>query len=1082
MWGYGMNRKRLFILGLLCLAVLALSLPVGLFLLARSHFRTTASAPRPQDPSLVQARIASEYGKMPLSFEENLGQSDPRVKFMARGSDYTVFLADDESTTFQLSAPLKDAKNPSDGGVHSLRTHTPAKHTEAVVRLALAGSNRHAPVEGLELQPGRSNYFIGNDPSRWQRSVPHYSRVKYRGVYPGVDLVYYGHQGQLESDYVLAPGADPSQIGLQVSGARAVKLNSQGSLVLSTPAGDVVLHKPVAYQETGTGRQEIATNFVQRGPRLVGFHVAPYDTQQPLIIDPVMIYSTYFGGSNTDFANAIAVDSAGNAYITGFTKSTTTATPPFPVKTPLTGQGTFLATQVQAHETFISKLSPDGAGLVYSTYLGGVGSGTSDQGSAIAVNANGEAFVAGTTGAPDFPTSGTGVTPIQSIIPNNSGAAYLVRLNSTGSALMYSTFLGGNGHDNGLGLALDPAGIAYVVGATTSTNFPVSASPAAFQATTNVPGARAGTGFLSKIDTTLNGNSGLLYSTYFGGAGGEQIDAIAVDSNGNAFMTGETSSANFPIPASPAPFQATLATSTFSRVNAFIARINTTVGGSGGLLYSSYLGGTGSSGGGDQGNGIALDGNDNAYIVGATNSLDFPVTSGAFQMTNLNVNKLKRAAFVARFDTTQSGIPSLIYSTYLGGTGSIGEQAFGVAVDSLKQAYVSGFASSPDFPETPVPPQVGNNGANAFVTVFNPTGTALIFSTLWGGTAQDIGAGIALDNALPPNIYMAGGTDSTVAFTTSSNAFQRIFGGIEDAFVVKFSPASTAGTVFVAPTTIAFGSQTVNTTSPPQTITLTNGANTALTINSFPTSGANPSDFTVSNTTGTTACPLAPGLTLAAGANCQLSVVFSPTTTAAESATLTIHETNGGGTLLQQTVNLTGSGTASGIPDFTISAQPSSATVSAGSPANFVLTVTSVTGFNAAVTAACSGMPPASTCTLTPTSVTPTANGTSTINGAITTTKFSLMPPPPSFFRVPPGFPGWLWTLAGIAIAFLTVWMASRHATRKLAFGVGLLALLCLTSCSGPVHIGTPAGTYKLIVTATSGALKHPVTFTLTVN
>jgi hypothetical protein len=371
-------------------------------------------------------------------------------------------------------------------------------------------------------------------------------------------------------------------------------------------------------------------------------------------------------------------------------------------------------------------------------------------------------------------------------------------------------------------------------------------------------------------------------------------------------------------------------------------------------------------------------------------------------------------------------------------------------------------------------------GGNAFVTVFNPTGTSpLIFSTFWGGTLQDRGTSIALDTASPPNVYLAGATTSSVAFPTSPGAFQRTFGGLQDAFVAKFSPASLAGTVSVAPTSLAFGSQTINTTSAAQTVTLTNGSNSTLTINSFPTSGSNASDFTVANSGGATACPVAPA-TLAAGANCVLDVTFTPTTTAAESATLTINDTNAGGSL-QQLVSLTGTGTASGTPDFTVSVSPASATVTAGTAAPFTVTVTSITGFSAAVTLACSGAPAFSTCTLNPTSVTPAANSTAMSTGNITTLARTVVPPP-FLFRIPPGLPGWLWILAGIAMAFLAILMATRPATRKLAFGFGLLAILSLTSCSGPIHTGTPAGSYKIVVTATSGALNHPANFTLIVN
>jgi len=946
------------LLVLSCLAVIALLLPFGRFLRPGSRPRS-ASAVTPEK-QISKATLLAGYGKLPLTFEQNQGQTDARVKFLARGSGYTVFLTGDETATLRFVRPSDDRAGSHLGSRRSSTGARPAKNQDATIELSLLGANQHASIEGADLQPGRSNYFIGNDPARWQRNVPHYARVKYRDVYPGVDLVYYGNQGRLESDYILAPGADPSRIGLEIKGAGAVKLDSEGALVLRTAAGDVVLHKPFAYQETSEGRREVAANFVQHGPHLVGFHVAPYDTRQPLIIDPAVFYSTYLGGTGKDVANAIAVDAAGHAYVTGLTLSTN-----FPTKGPLSGQGTFLATAVNSQETFIAKLDTNGSGagsLIYSTYLGGTGSAGFDQGAGIAVNANGEAFVVGTTGASDFPTNGV-VNPFQSGLPNTSGVAFLTQLDAAGSGLLYSTYLGGNGKDNGLGIALDPTGIAYVTGVTTSTNFPVSVNPTPFQSSNGVS-STIGTAFITKIDTTKPGNSGLIYSTYLGGSGGEQANAITVDSSGNAYVTGETQSTDFPKLTSPAPFQAALAAS--SAINAFVAQIDTTVSGPTGLVYSTYLGGTGStSGGGDQGNGIALDSSKRVYVVGTTGSNNFPVSATALQATSNNqgTGLLHRQAFVACFDTTKSGANSLVYSTYLGGSGSLGEEGLGIAVDSLQQAYVSGFTTSNDFPGIASgAPQSTRQGQNAFIAILNKTGTApLAFSTFWGGSAVERGKAIALDTLSPPNIYLAGDTSSDPAspYLPSATAFQNTRGGSSDAFVTRFS------------------------------------------------------------------------------------------------------------------------GTASG-PDFTVSVAPASSTIAAGASANFTVTVTSVNGFNAAVDAACTGAPPGSSCTLTPTSVTPVANATATINGVIATSARTLAPPP-LFFRAPPRFPVWLWGFMSMVLAILAAWAATRR-TRKLAFGFGVLALLALTGCSGPLQGGTPAGSYTVTVTATSGSLTHPANYTLTVN
>src|SRR5579859_3769117 len=315
-----MNRKFAAI-SVSCLA--AFSLAAGFFALSRARART--EPPRAQAAASVvnTDRVRAGYGQLPLSFEVNAGQTDARVKFLARARAYTLFLTDRDATLrlLQPSAATKTlppwARATGKGS---------AKVSGAVVRFSLAGSTSPSAMEALEPQPGRSNYFVGNDPARWHRDIPHYARVKYREVYPGVDVVYYGNQGQLESDYIVAPGADPRQIALKIEGADALTLNPRDGVTLSTKAGDLLLQQPIAYQQNGAQRVAVAANYVRRGARLFGIHVGPYDTQRPLIIDPNIVnpalgYSTYLGGTADNLPFGIAADSTGFAYVTGFTAS-----------------------------------------------------------------------------------------------------------------------------------------------------------------------------------------------------------------------------------------------------------------------------------------------------------------------------------------------------------------------------------------------------------------------------------------------------------------------------------------------------------------------------------------------------------------------------------------------------------------------------------------------------------------------------------------------------------------------------------------------------------------------------------------
>ncbi len=446
-------------------------------------------------------------------------------------------------------------------------------------------ANASPRVEALEELPGKANYFLGNDPTKWRTNVPTYARVHYQDLYPGIDLIYYGNQRQLEYDLVVRPGADPSRIRLGVQGADTLDVDAQGDLVLHTAGGDIRQRKPAAYQEIDGMRQEISGGYVLKGSHTVGFEVGAYDASRPLVIDPVLFYSTYLGGSSDDFGSGIAVDSSGDAYVTGYTLSTD-----FP-----TTVGAFQTTHAAdggLDDGFVTKLNPTGAALVYSTYLGG---SSDDFGFGIAVDSSGDVYVTGYTLSTAFPTT------VGAFQMTNAGGydGFVTKLNPTGAALVYSTYLGGSSDDFGRGIAVDAAGSAYVTGYTYSTAFPTTVG--AFQ-TTHAADSGRNDAFVTKLNPT---GAGLVYSTYLGGNSFDVGLGIAVDALGSAYVTGGTQSTNFPT--TTRAFQTTFGGGV---VDGFVTKLNP----AGSMLdYSTYLGGTGL----DTGFGIAVDTlpNPNAYVV-----------------------------------------------------------------------------------------------------------------------------------------------------------------------------------------------------------------------------------------------------------------------------------------------------------------------------------------------------------------------------------------------------------------------------------------------------------------------------------
>lgn len=778
--------------------------------------RPEASETREPEASSHSLALASRvqamkmYAALPMSFEANKGQSDPRVKFLAHAPGYTLFLTDREVV---LSLP---ANSPAQAGdpvrQNPIRLRQEASGTPKpmhTVRLRFVGASKPAAIVGGDRFPGKTNYFIGSDPKQWHIDVPNYAAVKYRNLYPGVDAVFHGDNRRLEFDFNIAPGADPDAIALQVDGARNIRLNPTGDVLLRMDATrDVVMGRPHIYQQSAEGRHDIMGHYVLGDRNRIVFVLGPYDHAQQLIIDPTVDYATYLGGNGTDYAEGIAVDSSGNAYVAGNTSSTN-----FPTTTD-GYQPTCLDCKagVSYGEGFVSKLSPDGSSLIYSTYL----SGAIIFG--IAVDSSGSAYVAGGVAAIVESGSGLpGLPVVNAFQSTNHGTienAFVTKLSPDGSSLDYSTYLGGSYSDEAFGIAVDSSGSAYVTGLTNSFGFPTE-NP--IQASCDECGYSTGNlfdgdAFVTKVSAD---GSSLVYSTYLGGSEEDSGQAIAVDSSGSAYITGLTQSIDFP---TANPFQAANASIllTTTGANAFVAKLNP--GGSA-LDYSTYLGGADE----DYGAGIAVDSAGSAYVTGFAQSHNFP-TMNPFQATMLGDND----AFVTKFNVDGS---SLVYSTYLGGQSTT--QGSSIAVDSFGNAYVTGSTTSNYFPvvDATQPNCLScSSYTSAFVSQLNATGSALLFSTYLGGSNTNAAYGVALDPS--GNAYVAGLIKST-DFPTMA-PFQAANNGSSNAFVAKYSfPSVTALTI--SPTTIASG--TVNSAFSPVTFTATGATGTvtfAVTVGSLP--------------------------------------------------------------------------------------------------------------------------------------------------------------------------------------------------------------------------------------------------------
>jgi hypothetical protein len=774
------------------------------------------------------------------------------VKFLARGDGYIFFLTE-KAVVFSMG------KDPQ---------------STAIMRMSLLGANSSPSFSGMEELPGKNNYFIGNKPENWHTNIPTYRTVSEHDIYPGIDLVYYGTQRQLEYDFVIAPGVSPNQIQIAFSGAKNLHADAKGDLLLSTAGkDDVRLHKPVAYQQIGNEKQLVAANYVLNGKDGVSFAIGNYDQRRPLIVDPILAYSTYLGGSGIDTANAIALAPDNTAFIAGATFSTNF--PAVHALQPSDGGGVDFP-----QDAFVSKISADGSTLLYSTYLGGE---NTDIAHGIAVDNSGNAYVVGSTVSPHFPVGpffinglcggdgrcGASWNPGGHVVTNG----FVTKLNAAGSAILYSGYIGEYDDVFAQAIAVDKDNNAYITGivspdfvptvpiippAEPPPPFPITAS--AFQPT--IVGNNA---FVMKIGSIGNN---ILYSSYLGGSIEDIGYGIGLDSSANVYVTGLTYSTDL------ATTAGALQPTYGGAGDAFVGKVNTNASGAASLNFLTYFGGSGL----DQGNAIAVDTAGNAYVAGSTASTAFGFTANGFQTTSNGEGD----AFIAKLTTTGA----ISYFTYLGGTKA--DAATGIAVDSTANVYVTGSTVSTDFPTAGAvfQPNYGGGNADSFVAKLDPSGKTLLYSSYLGGTNTELATGIAVDTT--GSAYVTGQTCSEDF--PLANPLQDVPGGNCDAYVAKISIL--AGFA-LNPAGLVFPAQSLNTTSQSQTVTVTNGDNPQ-TISSIAISGANFADYTE-----TTTC----GSSLAVGATCTITVSFTPMASGLRKASLIITDSAPGS---PQVVNLSG--------------------------------------------------------------------------------------------------------------------------------------------------------------------------------
>ncbi len=1010
-------------------------------------------------------------------FEPNQGQTDPSVRFIARGGGYGLFLTEQEAVL----------------SLHSPAAGKNEQPKNSVVRMKLAGANLHPEVSGTALLPGKSNYFVGNDPSKWRRNVPQFGRVQYAQVYPGIDLVYYGSQGHLEYDFQVAPGTDARTIQLGFEGARSVKVDA-GDLVLSTDAGDVRLEAPRVYQVDGNARKAVAGHFALLAADRVGFEIGDYDRTKALVIDPVLSYSTYLGGTGSELHPSIAVDSALDMYVTGATSSTD-----FPV----TDGSTVQARRDDQRVCCEVRSDRRDAGLCHLLWRNRCRLAGRHRGRC--------GYQCLCSGFDDLDRLSRLRRARFKVLRNRRATACLrVAARQHRQALAYSTYLSGSNTDTASGMTLDNKGFVYVIGITNSTDFPLAPAAGTFQST--LQGANAF--FISKVATTSTGSNSLSFSTYFGGgfptSGTVTGGAIAVDNNANVsniyftggtnyIFTGQNSQTDFPIRNAFQPCLDTVPTNPpqttcptdVTLPDAFVAKLNpgTTTGAQ--LLYCTYLGGTGS----DVGLGIGLDASGNAYVTGSTNSGSFPVQTapnntikGPQQTPGGGID-----GFVGKISNPATGTGNgttnvqFLYFTYLGG--SADDVGNAITVDGVQGAEVVGTTKSSNFPVAGAFQSTFKGTQDAFVARLDTLGTTTTtgngqYISYLGGTGTETGTGVVIDS--DSNVYVTGETTSTDFPTVNPfQATKKGGAGIPDAYVTKLGPNLNFTVNGVPPSSnsinagnqIAFNYQITNngdTTSNVSFIDNLSGGN-----------GSAPVTFVSASVSGGS-CASTPTDNKVI---CNLGTIKGGGTT---SVTINLTPTGGGtvgnsGTLSVGAYSKTAVAQAVTVNTFKINALQSSNTVVAGNPASYTIQLTPLTQFTASISISCnSGLPASSTCTPSTTPVTLQGTSPSTVTLVISTT-----PRVTTTASNSPGrglfYASWL-PITGIA--FLGIGVGSRLRPGRRVLG-GLLFVVVATlvllqpACSGHSNssttTGTPAGTYTVNVTASSGSFSQTTPITLVV-